>query len=266
MNRHAGPPRGADSPSVPEPTYPERARTLAYLVRSGALATLSRKHAGHPFASVMPYALDELGQPLVLISSMALHTQNLQADPRASLLVTQPVANAPGQETGDPLAAARLTLLGEARPLSGADIGNARETYLARHPRASYWVDFDDFSFWRLDVKDLYFVGGFAAMDWVTADDYRAARPDPLADVGPGILDHMNRDHADALIAYARHFARETADEATMIAVDRLGFRLRLRTGDRLHAVRIAFPREVRSAGESRTVLIEMLGQARAAN
>jgi putative heme iron utilization protein len=266
VNRHAGRPHGADSPSVPEPTYAERARTLAYLVRSGALATLSRKHPGHPFASVMPYALDEQGQPLVLISSMAMHTQNLQADPRASLLVTQPVANAQGQEAGDPLAAARLTLLGEARPLAGPDSGKAREAYLARHPRASYWVDFDDFSFWRLDVADAYFVGGFAAMDWVTADDYRAARPDPLADAGPGILDHMNKDHADALIAYARHFAREAADDATMIAVDRLGFRLRLRTGDRLHAVRIAFPREIRSAVESRTVLIEMLAQARAAS
>ena len=74
----------------------------------------------------------------------------------------------------------------------------------------------------------------------------------------------MNRDHADALVAYARHFAGEAADEATMIAVDRLGFRLRLRSGDRLHAVRIAFPREVRSAADSRTVLIEMLAQARA--
>ena len=82
MNRHAGPPRGSDSPSVPEPTYAERARTLAYLVRSGALATLSRKHAGYPFASVMPYALDDEGRPLVLISTMAMHTQNLEADPR----------------------------------------------------------------------------------------------------------------------------------------------------------------------------------------
>ncbi len=263
MNRHAGPPRGGDPPSVPEPTYAERARTLVYLVRSGALATLSRKHAGYPFASVMPYALDDLGQPLVLISAMAMHTQNLQADPRASLLVTQPVTNAQGQESGDPLAAARLTLLGEARPLSGAAAAKARETYLARHPRASYWVDFDDFSFWRLDVRDVYFVGGFAAMDWVTADDYGAARPDPLADAGPGILGHMNRDHADALVACARHFAKETADEATMIAVDRLGFRLRLRTGDRLHAVRIAFPREIRSTTESRAVLIEMLTEAR---
>src|SRR6187397_1268119 len=156
MNRHAGPPAGS-GPVVPEPSYAERARTLAHLGRTGTLATASRKHPGHPFASVMPYALDELGQPLLLISSMAMHTQNLQADPRTSLLVTQPVASPGTKESGDPLAAARLTLIGEARQLAGPDTGKAREAYLARHPRAAYWVDFDDFSFWRLDVKDLYF-------------------------------------------------------------------------------------------------------------
>src|SRR5499427_6139465 len=101
-----------------------------------------------PFRSPpTPSALDEQGQPLVLISSMAIHTQNLQADPRASLLVAQPVTNARGQESGDPLAAARLTLIGEARQLAKPDSGMARELYLARHPRAAYWVDFDDFSF-----------------------------------------------------------------------------------------------------------------------
>jgi heme iron utilization protein len=266
MNRHAGPSRSGESPSVPEPTYAERARTLAYLGRSGALATLSRKHPGYPFASVMPYALDERGQPLVLISAMAMHTQNLQADPRASLLVTPPASGSAPNEPSDPLAAARLTLMGEARLLARGEAGAAREAYLARHPRAAYWVDFDDFSFWRLDVADVYFVGGFAAMDWVTSADYRTARPDPLADAAAGILEHMNRDHADALIAYARHFAGEAADEAQMMAVDRLGFRLRIRSGERLHGVRIAFPREVRTAGESRSVLIEMLAQARAAS
>jgi putative heme iron utilization protein len=264
VSRHAGPPRGGETPPIPEPTYAERARTLAYLGRAGALATLSRKHPGHPFASVMPYALNERGQPLVLISAMAMHTQNLQADPRASLLVTQSIGGPQPGEPSDPLAAARLTLMGDAHPLAGGEAGAAREAYLARHPRAAYWVDFDDFSFWRLDVVDVYFVGGFAAMDWVTADDYRTARPDPLADAATGILEHMNRDHADALVAYARHFAGEAADEATMVAVDRLGFRLRIRGGERLHGVRIAFPREVRTAGESRTVLIEMLTQARA--
>jgi heme iron utilization protein len=263
MNRHAGPPRGAASPSVPEPSYAERARTLAYLGRTGALATLSRKHPGHPFASLMPYALDARGQPLVLISTMAMHTQNLQADPRASLLVTQAGAGVQLPESADPLAAGRLTLIGEARPLPAGDVAGAREAYLARHQQAAYWVDFDDFAFWRFDVRDVYFVGGFAAMDWVTAAEYAAARPDPLADAAAGILEHMNRDHADALVSYARHFAGEPADEAAMVAVDRLGFKLRLRSGKRLHSVRVAFPREVTSAADSRTVLIEMLAVAR---
>jgi putative heme iron utilization protein len=258
MSRHAGPPRADDAPSVPEPTFAERARTLAYLGRTGTLATLSRRHPGHPFASVMPYALDDAGRPLFLISSMAMHTQNLEADPRASLLVTQP------DWTGDPLAAGRLTLMGEARRVPQADAASAREGYLARHERARYWADFEDFGLWRLEVADLYFVGGFAAMDWVTAADYAAARPDPLADAAAGIVEHMNRDHADALVAYARHFAGEPADEATMVAVDRLGFKLRLRSGQRVSSARIAFPREVTTAAQSREVLIAMLQQARA--
>ncbi len=258
MSRHAGPPRGADAPTVPEPTFAERARTLAYLGRTGTLATLSRRHPGHPFASVMPYALDDAGRPLFLISSMAMHTQNLEADPRASLLVTQP------DWTGDPLAAGRLTLMGEARRVPDADAASARDRYLARHERARYWADFEDFGLWRLEIADLYFVGGFAAMDWVTAADYAAARPDPLADAAAGIVEHMNRDHADALVAYARHFGGEPADEATMVAVDRLGFKLRLRSGQRLSSARIAFPREVTTAAQGREVLIAMLQQARA--
>lgn len=258
MNRHAGPPRAADAPAVPEPTYAERARTLAYLGRTASLATLSRRHPGHPFASVMPYALDVDGRPLFLISAMAMHTQNLEADARASLLITQP------GWTGDPLAAARLTLMGEARRVPSAETPAVRTAYLARHERARYWADFEDFSLWRMDVADLYFVGGFAAMDWVTAAEYRDARPDPLADVAAGIIEHMNGDHAGALIEYARHFAREGADEATMVAIDRLGFKLRLRQGERLSSVRIAFPSEVLSAEQSRETLITMLREARA--
>src|SRR5512134_3421962 len=100
-NRHAGPPVPDASAPVPEPTFAERARTLLHLARSGALATVSRRHPGHPFASVMPYALDARGRPLFLISTMAMHTHNLLADPRASLLVAQP------GWTGDPLAAGR---------------------------------------------------------------------------------------------------------------------------------------------------------------
>jgi putative heme iron utilization protein len=252
MNRHAGPPEGARAPATPEPTYAERARTLAYLGRSGTLATLSRKHPGHPFASVMPYALDDAGRPLILVSSMAMHTQNLAADPRASLLVTQPTA-------GDPLAAGRLTLMGEVLRLAEAERDPVKASYLARHPNAAYWVDFDDFGFWRLEPTDLYFVGGFGAMDWVSAEEYLAARPDPLADASDSILAHINEDHAAGLLTCARAFTTEPVDEATMVSLDRLGFKLRLRTGERVHAVRVPFPREVATAAQCREVFIEML-------
>ncbi len=254
MSRHGqgGAPAG---PGAPEPTFAEQARTLVHLGRAGTLGTLSRRHPGHPFVSVMPYAPDERGRPLLLISTLAMHTQNLAADPRASLLVAQP--------GDDPLALARLTLMGDAGRLAAGERPAAREAYLARHPNAIHWVDFDDFAFWRLDVADVYFVGGFGAMDWLTVAGYEAARPDPLADAAPGIIAHMNRDHADALILYARALGGLPAETAEMVAVDRLGFKLRVRAADGLHGCRIAFPREVTSAEQCRTTLIEMLADLR---
>jgi putative heme iron utilization protein len=260
MSRHAGPgPDPNAPPPVPEPTYAERARTLVHRARTGTLATQSRRHPGHPFASLMPYALDEAGRPLFLISSMAVHTQNLTGDGRASLFVAEP------DWSGDPLAAGRVTLMGAVTPVPADARAAARAAYLARHANASYWVDFEDFSFHRLEVADLYFVGGFAAMDWIEGAVYHAARVDPLADVAPGILEHMNRDHADALVAYARAFGKAPdAEAATMVAVDRLGFRLRIRSGGRLHAERIPFPEEVTSADAARRVLIRMVQDARA--
>jgi putative heme iron utilization protein len=207
----------------------------------------------------MPYALDGSGQPLFLISSMAVHTQNLAGDSRASLFVAEP------EWSGDPLAAGRVTLMGAVTPVPADTRVEARAAYLARHPNAAYWVDFEDFAFHRLEVADLYFVGGFAAMDWIDGPVYRTARVDPLADVAAGILEHMNRDHPDALITYARVLGgAPEAEAATMVAVDRLGFRLRIRTGDRLHAERIAFPEEVTSADAARRVLIRMVQEARA--
>ena len=86
--KHAGPSKASEQPTAAEPSFAERARTLMYLSGIGSLSTLSRKLPGYPFGSVMPYGLDDHGRPIFLISTMAMHTQNLQADPRASLLVT----------------------------------------------------------------------------------------------------------------------------------------------------------------------------------
>ncbi len=253
--QHAAPPSA--TPPVPEPPFAERVRTLLHVARTGTLATHSRKQAGFPFASIMPYGLAADGRPTFLISTMAMHTQNLVADPRASLLVAQP------GWSGDPLAGARATLVGEVRRLE--DAGSLRDEYLARHPNARNWVDFDDFAFHRMDVADLYYVAGFGAMGWVDAGEYGSAAPDPLVDVEDAIVSHMNADHADALVTYCQHYAGIAADSATMTSVDRMGFRVRAKTGERLQGVRINFPTEVRTSEDARKVLVGMLRDARTA-
>ena len=254
-NRHAG--TGATGPSVPEPAFAERARTLLHLGRVGSLSTLSRKRPGFPFGSLMPYALDGAGRPVFLISTMAMHTQNLQQDGRASLLVTQPEAS------GDPLGAGRVTLVGNVSPIAAADAGEARRLYLERHENSKYWVDFDDFSFFAMDMVDVYYVGGFGVMGWVTAQEYIQAQPDPLADAATGILQHMNADHQDALILLARVFAGTEAQEAVMTAVDRLGFHVRMKTEEGMKGARVAFPSEASTPLETRKLLVEMVQQAR---
>jgi putative heme iron utilization protein len=257
VRKHAGPGPASDQPPVAEPTFGERARTLVYLGRVGSLSTLSRKQAGFPFGSVMPYGVDDHGRPLFLISTMAMHTQNLQADPRASLLVTQDDGD------GDPLGAARITLVGNVLPLPDAEVAEARKLYLARHANSKYWVDFEDFSFYRMDVGDVYYVGGFGVMGWVSATDYDRSQPDPLAESMAEIIQHMNADHKDALVLLARKFAHVESQEATMTAVDRLGFHARMKTRDGIRGARIAFVREVSSPAEARGVLVEMVQQAR---
>jgi hypothetical protein len=256
IRKHAGP-GPSDQPTVPEPAFAERARTLMYLGRIGSLSTLSRKQPGFPFGSVMPYGLDDRGRPVFLISTMAMHTQNLQADPRASLLVTQDDGG------GDPLGASRVTLVGNVSRLPEAEIPEARELYLARYANSKYWVDFEDFSFYRMDVVDVYYVGGFGVMGWVSAAEYDRSQPDPLAGSMAEIIQHMNADHKDALVLLARKFARIAAQEATMTAVDRLGFHVRLKTEDGMRGARIAFLREVSNPPECRKVLVEMVQQAR---
>jgi hypothetical protein len=205
----------------------------------------------------MPFALDSAGRPVFLISNMAMHTQNLKADSRCSLFITQTAAD------GDPLGAARATLVGNAEPVPDGEIASIRETYLARHENSRYWVDFADFSFFRLHPIDLYYVGGFGVMGWVEARDYEHAAPDPLAEAAPGILAHMNADHADAMILLAKSHAEIEATEATMTSVDRLGFTLRLKTNDAVKGLRINFLREVATPQDTRAVLVEMVKQAR---
>ena len=204
---------------------------------------------------MMPYAADSHGRPVFFISSMAMHTQNLMEDPRSSLLIMQP------DVAGDPLGASRVTILGKSTRVTPEEV---RDLYLSRHENAKFWRDYSDFAFYRLGVSGVYFIGGFGVMGWVSAEDYANAKPDPLADAATGIISHMNADHAAALRQIAGHYTGEVADEAVMTAVDRLGFHLRLKSGDRVYGRRVAFIREVASRDDARSVLAEMTRLARA--
>ena len=223
--------------AVPEPSFAERARTLMHSTHIGSLSTLSRKQPGFPFGSLTPYALDSQGRPIFLISTMAMHTQNLQADLRASLFVTEPDA------TGDPLGSSRVTLIGSVIRIPEAEVAAARTAYLTGYPDSKYWVDFDDFFFYRMDVLDIYYVGGFGVMGWLAASEYSQAHPDPLFESRSEIIRHMNADHKDALILLAKRFAGIEAQEADMTSVDRLGFHVRLKTRAGVKGARIAFLR-----------------------
>jgi len=146
----------------------------------------------------MPYSLDDQGRTIFLISTMAMHTQNLQADPRASLFVTEPDAS------GDLLGASRVTLIGNVVRIPEPEMSAARTVYLAHYPDSKYWVDFDDFFFYRMDVLDVYYVGGFGVMGWVAASEYSQAQFDPLVEHKRDIMQHMNADHRDVLILLAK--------------------------------------------------------------
>jgi putative heme iron utilization protein len=257
MGKHAGSGTATNQPAVAEPTFAERARTLLQLGRIGTLSTISRKQQGFPFGSVMPYSLDENGRPVFLISTMAMHTQNLHADPRSSLLVTQADAS------GDPLGASRVTLVGNVVPIPEPEVAAVRKLYLERYANSKNWVDFEDFSFYRMNVVDVYYVGGFGVMGWVTASDYLQGQPDPLADAAADIIQHMNADHGEALTLLVRTFAGIDSQQTTMTSVDRLGFHVRLKTADGPRGARIAFSKEVSSPAEARTVLTDMVAQAR---
>jgi hypothetical protein len=209
---------------------------------------------------VVTYGLDPSGQPCFFVSTMAEHTHNLDADPRASLLVVEDTPDG-----ADPLASGRVTLLGRAETVTDPDErAAARSAYLAANP-AAFYVDYGDFRCVRLAVTEVRYVGGFGRMSWVGAQSYAAAQPDPLWAHAAGIISHMNADHADSLVTLCHHDAGRTdIVAASMTAVDRYGFDVVAQLGqDRREALRIGFRTEQVTADGVRRELVGMLHRAR---
>ncbi len=259
-HRRPAPRDGDSGPAVRAPSHAERCRTLALQATSATLSTIAREPRGFPYGSLVTVAVDDVGRPLLLLSELAEHTGNLQTHPEASVLLTEPLG---GHD--QPLALGRVTILGPCAKVAAAERAGVREAFLEHQPSAAYYVDFDDFDFYRVEPTALRYVGGFGRMSWVSAEDYRAAEPDPLAAAASGILKHMNDDHADAVLAYARVLAGVAdAASATMTAVDRYGFEIAAMTPNGPRAARIAFDVAVATPDDVRRSMVAMVKRARA--
>ncbi|MGH9227027.1 MAG: HugZ family protein, partial [Acidimicrobiales bacterium] len=247
-------------PPPPEPSHAERCRTLMASTNRGSLSTLAVELAGYPYGSVATYALDDGGNPLLFVSTMAEHTQNAGRDSRASLLVAEPVP-----EGGDPLATGRVSLLGDLTAVPDGARQTVRDRYLESNPTAAYYVDFGDFVFLRLDVRSIRYVGGYGRMSWVDVARYATAEPDPLAgSPAAAILGHMNADHGEAQVLYCRHLAgRPDTAEATMSAVDRYGFEMIATGPSGRAAVRLGFPEPCATPDDVRRAMVAMVAEAR---
>ena len=244
---------------LPRATAADAARTLVDGATSGSLSTVALDPAGYPFGSVVSYGLDEAGRPLFVISQLAEHTRNLGADPRASLLVTEPHVDG-----ADPLAVGRVTLVGDATPVADAEQDAATARVATRVPAVAAYAGYGDFRCYRMAVRAVRWVGGFGEMDWVDADAYRSGVVDPVLPHRHGIAAHMNDDHADAGVLLCERALGAAVERATFRHVDRFGCEYVARTGDELAVVRLAFSAPATDAGDVRRLVDELVRAARA--
>ena len=240
-----------------QPETPSKAQLAAEarsLVRRSLKASLASivPRSFYPYASLITTATEADGSPLFLISNLARHTQNLVHDNRASILFDGTGA------AGDPLQGARVTLFGRAGKVVDEA---ARRRFLSRHPAAAFYADFPDFAFWRLEVGGAHYIGGFGRIVDLLPSELLVST-DGAADLiaaEPGIIKHMNQDHADAVRLYATRLAGAPEGFWRMSGVDPEGCDL-ICEGD---ARRISFGTRITRPGEARNELSRLTYEAR---
>jgi heme iron utilization protein len=228
-------------------------KSLLRRSRQGALATLMTG-TGAPYCSLVNVASDPDGSPTLLISRLALHTRNLLADARVSLMLDERVE-------GDPLEGARIMLSGLAEEVaSGREI--VRQRYLNAHPTAEAFVDFKDFSFFRIRPTGTHLVAGFGRILDLKPDQFLTDISDAaaLVEAEQGAVEHMNTDHGEALGLYATRLLGAVAADWRCSAIDPEG--IDLAAGNR--TLRLDFPDRVTGPGELRKMLVRLAERARA--
>jgi putative heme iron utilization protein len=230
------------------------ARSLLRRSRQGALATLM-PGSGDPYCSLVNVASHCDGSPILLISRLALHTRNILADPRVSLMLDE-------RAEGDPLEGARIMLAGRAEQAGGADEAILRRRYLNVHPSAEAFVNFKDFSFFRIEPAGAHLVAGFGRIVDLEPGQFLAdvSGADALVEAEQGAIEHMNADHREAMNLYAtKLLGAEQADwRCTGCDPDGMDMQAGAQT------LRLEFPERVTNGTALRKMLVRLAAEARA--
>jgi heme iron utilization protein len=231
------------------------ARSLLRRSRQGALATLMAG-SGDPYCSLVNVASHPNGSPILLISRLALHTQNILGDSRVSLMLDERAA-------GDPLEGSRIMLAGRAEEASGDQLAILRRRYLNAHPSAEVFVNFKDFAFFRILPTAAHLVAGFGRIVDLSPDRFLTDLTDAAAllEAEQGAVEHMNADHRDAIQLYATKLLGAAPAEWRCTGCDPDG--IDMQAG--MTALRLDFPRRIVTPAALRQVLKELADQGRAA-
>jgi heme iron utilization protein len=229
-------------------------RSLLRRSRQGALATLM-PGSGDPYCSLVNLANHADGSPILLISRLAVHTRNILADNRVSLMLDE-------RAPGDPLEGARIMLSGRAEQASSANKDNLRSRYLSAHPSAADYADFADFSFFLIRPTGTHLVAGFGRIVDLTPAQILTDISDAasLLEAEQGAVDHMNEDHRDALSLYATKLLGAWSADWRCTGCDPDGLDM-MADGKTL---RLDFPERVASPMALRKMLVRLAEEARA--
>lgn len=227
------------------------ARQFLFSTRHAILSTHSMKYPGFPFGSVAPFVCNQQAEPVILISTIAEHTKNIQENPKVSLLVFS------GAE--DLQANARLTLMGEAFPCDKQD-EDLRARYLRALPQSASYFDMHDFHFYRIQIEQVRYIAGFGRMGWFEGSALNNDLADSmLASQEGGIITHMNEDHKDNLLQYCQHVHGIAADHAEMTGLDAEGFDVKYTQGEEVQGMlRFHFEQPVLNAMDARKALVAL--------
>ena len=231
------------------------ARSLLRRRRQGALATLTAD-SGDPYCSLVNVASHADGSPILLISRLALHTKNILADSRVSLMLDE-------RAEGDPLEGSRIMLAGRADEAGADDLPVLRRRYLNAHPSSKAFVNFNDFSFFRIRPSGAHLVAGFGRIVDLKPELFLTDISDAgaLLEAEQGAIDHMNADHRDAMNLYATKLLGAGTADWSCTGCDPDGLDLQAGT----KALRLDFPRRIITPAALRQTLKELADQARAA-